>query len=315
MEIESEVFDQRLESVRSRLFDRRDDRIHPLKDDKVLADWNGLMIAALARAGRVFEESDWIDAARKAATFMLDRMQDGDDRLHHRWRQGELSVPAFLDDHVFLIWAMLELYDATFEPQYLEHAVALQDTTDRLFWDAVHGGYFFSADDNETLLVRQKEVYDGAIPSGNSVAARNLIRLARLTGRSELAARAQTIFNAFAAETARGASAHSHMADAILLAHTPSLEVVIAGEVNAPQTRALLEQVHHRYLPQAVTLVVPPGPTGDPVRKAAPFTEHHLPIDGVAAAFVCRNHACKMPTTDPGELGRILDESIATTPD
>jgi hypothetical protein len=234
-------------------------------------------------------------------------MRDDDGRLHHRWREGERTVPAFLDDHAFMVWALLELYDATYEPSYLEQAVQLQRTTDRLFWDADHGGYFFSAEDNEELLVRQKEVYDGAIPSGNSVAARNLLRLARLTGLSELAVRAQTVFEAFASETSRGASGHSHMADAILFAHTPSMEIVIVGEPGAGDTEALLAEVRERYLPQAVTLVVPPGDEGDVVRSLAPFTEGHVPLDGKAAAYVCRDHACKMPTTDPAELGRILD--------
>jgi len=315
LNLESEVFVQRLESVRSRLFDHREDRIHPLKDDKVLTDWNGLMIAALARSGRVFSEPESIAAAKKSATFLLEQMRDEDGRLQHRWREGERSIPGFLDDHVFLVWGLLELYDATFDAHHLERAIELQETTDRLFWDDEHGGYFFSAADNEKLLVRQKEVYDGAIPSGNSVAAWNLLRLARLTGRTDFADRAQKVFKTFASETARGASAHSHMADAILFAHSPSMEIVIAGNPEAADTEALLAEVRDRYLPQAVTLVVPQGDDGDVVRTLAPFTEGHVPLDDKAAAYVCRDHACKMPTTDPVELGRILDEVTGSSSD
>ena len=309
MELKPGAFNTQLESARSRLFDDREDRIHPLKDDKVLADWNGLMAAALAKSGRVFSEPSYIDAARKSVTFVLGFMRDKNGRLHHRWREGELTVPAFLDDHVFMIFANLELYDATLEAEYLEQALELQATTDTLFWDKENGGYFFSPTDGEELLVRQKEIYDGAIPSGNSVAAMNLLRLARLTGRTDLADRADTIFKVFAADSARGASAHSHLADAMLFASSPSLEIVIAGNAGADDTEALLTELRSHYLPQVVTLLVPPGTEGTEIRKLAPFTEHHAPIDGKAAAYVCRDYACKMPTADPSELKKLLEEA------
>jgi hypothetical protein len=308
------AFVTRLESIRSRLFDNREGRIHPLKDDKILADWNGLMAASLARAGRVFDESRYVEAAERSITFVLDSMVDK-GRLQHRWRDGELMVPAFLDDHVFMIWALLELYDATYDPAHLARAIELQKTTDSLFWDDEHGGYFFSPDDGEELLVRQKEIYDGAIPSGNSVAAENLLRLARLTGRNDFADRADTIFKVFAADTARGASAHSHLADAMLYASSPSLEIVIAGDPDHADTKALLNQVRSRYLPQAVTLVISPEADGDVIRKLAPFTEGHVPVDGKAAAHVCRDFACQMPTTDPKKLAELLDVAAETSSD
>jgi uncharacterized protein YyaL (SSP411 family) len=311
--LEPEAFGARLEAVRARLFEDRERRVHPLKDDKILADWNGLMAAALARAGRVFSEPSYVDAARTSVAFVLGSMRDAKGRLHHRWREDELTVPAFLDDHAFLIFANLELYDATFEAVYLEQALELQATTDALFWDSAHGGYFFSAADGEELLVRQKEIYDGAIPSGNSVAAMNLLRLARLTGRADLADRANAIFKVFAPDTVRGASAHSHLADAMLFASSPSLEIVIAGEPGADGTGALIAEVREHFLPQAVTLLVPPGADGGSVRKLAPFTEHHAPIDGKAAAYVCRNYACKMPVTDPAELRKLLEEAKTST--
>jgi len=306
--IQAPEFEVRLESVRSRLFEHREGRIHPLKDDKILADWNGLMVAALARAGRVFGEDKYIETAASSAGFVLESMVSK-GRLQHRWRDGELTIPAFLDDHVFVIWALLELYDATLDSAHLANAIELQKRTDDLFWDGDNGGYYFSPDDGEKLLVRQKEVYDGAIPSGNSVAARNLVRLARLTGRSDYSDRADAVFAAFAADTGRGASAHSHMADAVLLTSSPSLEIVIAGDRDHADTRALLEQVRSRYLPQGVVLLVEPGAAGDVIRGIAPFSENHVPVDGKAAAYVCRDFACTLPTTDPDELGRLLTET------
>jgi uncharacterized protein len=308
LEMTTPEFETKLESVRSRLFDNREGRIHPLKDDKILADWNGLMAASLARAGRVFGEKKYIDAAERSVSFVLDTM-DEKGRLQHRWRDGELTIPAFLDDHVFLIWALLELYDATLDSTHLADAIELQKRADALFWDDDNGGFFFSPDDGEKLLVRQKEVYDGAIPSGNSVAAWNLMRLARLTGRTDFSQRADAVFAAFASDTARGASAHSHMADALLFASSPSLEIVIAGEAGADDTEALLSKVRATYLPQAVTLLVEPDSAGDLVRKIAPFTENHVPVEGNAAAYVCRDYACKMPTTDPAELAKLLKEA------
>ena len=314
MEMEEAAFEKRLEVMRSKLFDYREDRIHPLKDDKILADWNGLMAAALARAGSVFGEETYVEAAEQSVAFVLGSMREK-GRLQHRWRDGELTIPAFLDDHVFLIFALLELYDATLNPAHLVSAVELQKTTDELFWDAENGGYFFSPDDGEKLLVRQKEVYDGAIPSGNSVAARNLLRLARLTGQTAFADRADAIFAAFAADTGRSASAHSHLADAMLFASSSSLEIVIAGDPEATDTQAMLHQLRSTYLPQAVTLVIAPDAEGDAIRKLAPFTEGHVPIDGQAAAYVCRNFSCQMPTTDPKKLAELLEGAAETSSD
>ncbi len=314
LDLKPDAFATRLESIRSRLFENREGRVHPLKDDKVLADWNGLMAAAMARAGRVFGNDDYVHAAERSIAFVLDSMRK-DGRLLHRWRDGELRVPAFLDDHVFLVWALLELYDATFEPKYLKQAMDLQKTTDELFWDEESGGYFFSPDDGEKLLVRQKEIYDGAIPSGNSVAAWNLIRLGRLTGRTEYSDRAETIFKTFAADTARGASAHSHLADAMLFAASPSLEIVIAGDPDSGDTQSMIRLLRSVYLPQSVTLLVSPKGDGDAIRELAPFTEGHVPIDGHAAAYVCRDYTCKMPTTDPAELAKLLKEATEAASD
>ncbi|MCU0303510.1 MAG: thioredoxin domain-containing protein [Thermoanaerobaculales bacterium] len=297
----------RLAETRSRLFSYRVTRVHPLKDDKVLADWNGLMIAALARAGRVFDEPSYVEAARRSLAFVLGSMRDRRGRLHHRWRAGELAVPAFLDDHAFLAWGAIELYDSTLDPAFLELALDLQAETDRLFWDSAHGGYFSAAADSEVLLVRQKEVYDGAIPSGNSVAAMNLVRLARLSGRADLSDRAARLFAAFAADTARSASAHGHLADAFQLACAPSLEVVVVGDPDADDTRAMLEVIRSAYRPQGAVLLVPPGSEGDRVRELAPFTAGHRSADGRATAFACRDFACGVPTTDPEALRRMLE--------
>ena len=205
---------------------------------------------------------------------------------------------------------MLELYDATLDARYLERALKLQQETVELFWDTAHGGFFFTAADNEELLVRQREIYDGAIPSGNSVAAGNLVRLARLTGDTEFAQRADSIFSAFASEASRQPSAHSQLMSALQLGAGPSLEVVIVGELDSEDTKALLRTLRVAYLPQAAILLVPPGEAGATIRRLAPFTKPYEPVGGRAAAYVCRDFQCQLPTTDPEKLAQLLEEAI-----
>jgi len=303
-----DMFDARLENIRAQLFAVRDRRLHPLKDDKVLADWNGLMAAALARAGSVFGEPEWIRAAERAVAFVTDTVTTASGRLLHRYRDGEAAVPAFLDDHVFLTTAMLELYDATFDPDYLARALALQETTVELFWDDERGGFFYAAGDNEDLLVRQKEIYDGAIPSGNSTAADNLVRLAHLTGVVEHLDRAHQLFAAFAADATRLPSAHTQLMSAFLRASGTSVEVVVAGAPEAADTTELLAVLKDSYRPHMAVVLAPPGAAGNVLRELAPFTANHLPVDGKAAAYVCRDFSCRLPTTDPEELAELLDE-------
>jgi uncharacterized protein YyaL (SSP411 family) len=297
--------------VRRKLFDHREQRIHPLKDDKVLTDWNGLMAAAMARAGRVFGDSSYIAAARSAVDFVLETMRAKDGRLMHRFRDGDVAVPAFLDDYAFLTWACLELYDATLEPRYLGLAIELQDEAIELFRDPDDGGMFFAALDNERLLVRQKEVYDGAMPSGNSVTAANLVRLERLTGRSEYGKRAHQLVEAFAADLNRAPSAHTHLMAALQMAAGHSIEVVIAGDPSSELTKELLATVRASYLPQAVVLLLPDGDAGAPLKKLAPFVESYGSLDGTPAAYVCRNFACEMPTSDPEKLAGLLRDQAA----
>jgi uncharacterized protein YyaL (SSP411 family) len=314
LEMEPDEFERLLASVRSKLFNAREKRIHPLKDDKILTDWNGLMIAAMAEAGRVFGDDEYVAAAARAVEFVWDTMRSKDGRLMHRYRDGSVFIPAFLDDYAFLTWACLALYDATGDPKHLRRATDLQDETLARFWDDGRGGFYFTSDDAERLLVRQKEVYDGAMPSGNSVAMANLVRLGRLTGRTAYDDRADAVAAAFSADVTRAPSAHTHLMAALQMASGPSLEVVIAGEPGTPDTTELLKVVRSRYLPHAVLLVVPDGKAGDQIRQLAPFTENYASIDGRAAAYVCRDFQCKLPTTDPVKLDELLAEATKAEP-
>ncbi|HER34905.1 MAG TPA: thioredoxin domain-containing protein, partial [Halothiobacillaceae bacterium] len=220
---------RRIESIRARLFEARGTRVRPGLDDKVLADWNGLMIAGLAKAARVFGDSTLAGRARRAADFVHEHMSAPDGGLFHRYRGGECGITGMIDDYAFVTWGLLELYEATFDVTLLERAVALTDVMLERFWDDDDGALYFTAADAEELIVRQKEIYDGAVPSGNSVAMLNLVRLARMTGRSEYEDRAVAIGRAFAIQVRRAPAAHTQLMCGLDFLLGPSHEVVIVG--------------------------------------------------------------------------------------
>jgi uncharacterized protein YyaL (SSP411 family) len=295
----------RLERSRTKLLALRATRVRPLKDDKLLTDWNGLMIAALARAASAFNEPRYLAAARGAADFVLAELRDEQGRLFKRWRAGEAAFAGALEDYAFLTWGLIELYQAGFEVADLAAALELNESMLAHFEDAERGGFFTSADDAEKLLFRHKEVYDGALPSGNSVAAWNLLRLARLTGESELEEKAQRTLGAFAS-AARIPAGHTLYLLALDTAVNPSFEVVIAGDPAAPDTHALLRAFQSRFLPHLVLLLRPSG-DAPAIAKLAPFTADQTSRGGKATAYVCRAQACRAPTTDVREALEALD--------
>jgi uncharacterized protein YyaL (SSP411 family) len=256
------------------------------------------MIAALAKAGTALDEPSHVDAAGRAAAFMLGTMVGDDARLLHRYREGEAAIPGHLDDHAYLVWGLLELYEATFDAAYLSDAVALNRTMLDHFWDAEEGGLFLTADDAEELLVRQKETYDGAMPSGNSVAMLNLLRLSHLTGDPELARRASELGQAFSNDVGRLPSGFTQMMTALDLALGGGQEVVIVGEPEAEDTRAMVGALRAPFLPNKVVLLRRPGDAGKDIVELAPFLEEHHQVEGKATAYVCRDHFCRNPTTD-----------------
>ena len=198
------------EKIREKLYGIRAKRIPPDKDRKILTDWNGLIIAALAKAAQVLEDEDFLEAAKKAADFIFRRLEDSSNRLLHRYSEGDAAIPGFLDDYAFLIWGLLELYKATFSNEYLQKALDLNKVLFLDFWDEKNGGFYFTSANNEQLLIRQKEVYDGAIPSGNSVAFYNLIKLADFTGNKQFKQRAYQLLKAFSPMVEQNPSAYAY---------------------------------------------------------------------------------------------------------
>ncbi|RFC43328.1 MAG: hypothetical protein DVB23_002694 [Verrucomicrobia bacterium] len=296
---------ERAESARRRLFAHREQRVHPQKDDKVLTDWNGLMIAALARAAVVLDSDAYRDAAKRAADFALTRLRREDGRLLKRHRAGQSGLSAHLEDYAFLVWGMIEVYQATFEPGYLRAALELTETMDAHFWDAKGGGYFMTADDSEELLVRSKTLYGGAIPSGNAVASLNLVRLHRLTGRPELGKRADDLLRAFGQSIAEAPHAFPVVLQTIDFLAGPTREVVISGERGDPAVQELLATAQRAFRPNQVVLFRPAEKHPE-IAQLVPFLSSQEAIGGKATAYVCENFACQLPVHTSSELETLL---------
>jgi len=294
---------RRLEINREKLFKVRNKRVHPFKDDKILTDWNGLMIAALARAGQVLNEPRYTADAVKAADFIMLKLRDNNGRLVKRYRKGTAGLPAHLDDYAFVVWGFLELYEATLKTTYLQEAIRLNDQMIKHFWDQQSGGLFMTADDSEKLLIRNKEIYDGAIPSGNSVAALNLLRLGHITGREDYLKKAEEISRAFSESVNRYPAGHAHLMMALDYALNPNYEVVIVGQPAAKDTGAMLLALRRPFLPGKVVLLRPADKkAAAEIIRMAPYTEFMVSKDGRATAYVCTNFVCKLPTTDISQM-------------
>jgi uncharacterized protein len=305
----AEVPEERLDTIRRRLFERREQRVRPLRDDKILVDWNGLMIAALARAGTAFGDDRLTCAAEAAAGFILTTMRDAEGRLFHRYREGEAGLPPCADDYAFFIWGLLELYEATFETRYLGEAIALQKIMDDDFLDHEEGGFFFAPSGADDLILRVKESYDGAVPSANSVSMLNLLRLARFTGRALYDERAAGVARAFGGSVAGSPAAHTQFLVAVDFALGDAIEVVIAGREGARDTIEMIEEVRAGFRPSKVVLFRPEGERVPPICTVAPFTTELRAIDGKATAYVCHAGECALPVSGKAAMKDCLDKA------
>ncbi len=295
-----------VESARQKLFAARQQRVRPLKDDKILTDWNGLMIAALAKAARAFGSSEYQEAAERAASFILSRLRRPDGRLLHRYRDGEAGIAATADDYAFLIWGLRELYETTFDVGYLTTALELQNDMLVHYLDAENGGFYMTADDEADVPIRQKEVYDGAMPSANSVAVTNLLTLGRMTAHLGFEEAAYLAIQVFSGTIGSMPAAYTFFLMAVDFAAGPSYEVIITGTPGADDTEAMIRTIRSGFTPNAVLLFRPAGEETPPIAAVAPFTRDAVPIEGRATAYVCTNYACDIPTTDIGEMLDLL---------
>ena len=289
-----------LEAARAALYDARAQRVWPGIDDKRLASWNALMIAALADAGGVLERDDYIEAARGAAAFVLEQMRDAEGRLLRTWKDGEARLNAYLEDHAYLVEALLTLYEATFEERWF---VAARETADAMierFADPERGGFFTTSSDHEQLIARRKDIDDHPIPSASSSAAFGLLRLAALTGERRYAEHAESVFRLLATVAASHPQAVPHLIRAIDFHLSPVREVALVS-ADGRGLGDLAAAVRSAHRPHLVLAGGAEG-TGAPELMAG-----RAAVEGRAAAYVCENFTCRMPVTQPGELAALLD--------
>lgn len=287
-----EDLQSKLEKMRKKLFAYRERRIHPYKDDKILASWNGLMIAALAYGGRIFDNSSYIHQAEKAMNFILCNMINEKGRLMARYRDGEIAHLGYLEDYAFLIHALIELYEATFNVKYLTKALELNEKMLKLFKDEDQGGLFLYGGDGEELIVRPKDIYDGAVPSGNSVATLNMLRLSRLSADKELENEAYRQFEVFASKVKTIESAHAYFMTALLYSVVQGKDIILSGQEQAVETKAMIKEINSTYLPFATVVLN----TGDERLNAE--IKAHKPLQGKTTAYICEDFNCKEPITD-----------------
>ncbi|MBM4240661.1 MAG: thioredoxin domain-containing protein [Euryarchaeota archaeon] len=303
--ISEDKIEDKIENARKKLYYYRKKRIHPHKDDKILADWNGLMIAALSKGAQVFGNKKYAIAAKEALDFILNTMCKN-NRLLHRYRDNQATITANLDDYSFMIWGLLELYETNFDLKYLKSAISLNNILLNHFWDNEAGGFYFTPDDGEILLIRKKESYDTAIPSGNSVEMLNLIRLARLTENPKLGGMAVEIERVFSKKIKRSPAAHTQVMVAVDFKLGPSYEVVIAGEPDNDDTKLMIENLRKYFIPNK-TVVLKSKENANKLKEIAKSLKFKESIEGKATSYICSQGTCKIPTTDIGEMLNLLD--------
>ncbi|MCK5627248.1 thioredoxin domain-containing protein, partial [Candidatus Bathyarchaeota archaeon] len=270
-------------------------------------DWNGLMIAALSKSTQILDEPKYLEAAKKAADFLISKILLSNGRLSHFYKDNEKSIYAYLDDYAFLIWGLIELYETTFKVDYLKSALELNDYLLKHFWDNERGGFYFSSDDSETILVRKKEIYDGAIPSGNSIQMLNLLRLSRITANMEFEEKAIQICKSFSNIVNKSPSSFTQLMVALDFLSGPSYEVVIAGNSNSDDTKNMLKVLRANFTPNKVLLLNPTEEESPKIHEIAHHITKQPSINGQATSYICTNYSCKEPTIDVKKMIKMLE--------
>jgi len=303
----TEEVEAELKRSREKLFEVREQRVHPYKDDKVLTAWNGLMIAAFAKGGRVLSNPEYTNKAKGAVDFIFKELIRDDGRLLARYRDGEAAYPAYLEDHAFLIWGLIELYETTLELNYLVKALDLAHQMEKLFWDERVGGFYYYGSDAEKLISRPKEVYDGAMPSGNSVAVWVLGRLTSMTGNKKLGALVQRTFSIYAEDIERYPKAYAAFLLGVDFHLSPARQIVITNPVAAMQE--MLAEIGKHFMPNAVVLYNDPAQEAG-VAKFVPHIQVQRPIEGKTTVYICENFACQQPITEISSLKQALERHL-----
>lgn len=299
--------DELLFSARKKVFEAREQRPKPHLDDKILVSWNGMMISAFARAYQILGDRRSLVSAQNAAAFIRDKLADtSTGLLLRRYRDGEARFEANLEDYALFVQGLIDLYEASFDQTYLQHALLFTDRQIQLFFDRDNGGFFDTSGNDKTVIIRTKEWYDGAEPSGNGVALLNLLRLAHLTGRPEYDALARKTLTFFGRRMIESPHAMPQFLIALDFYRSTPKEIVVAGPADDPRTSALLDEIHTHFLPNKVLLLAEGGDRQSKLEAVIPFLRGKEMIDGQPAVYVCEQYACQLPVTDKTDLRKLL---------
>ena len=293
-----------IDKCRSRLFDVREKRIHPFKDDKILTSWNALMAASFAVGGRILKDSHLTETAKKAVSFIKTRLTREDGRLLARYRDGEADIPAFLEDYAYLQWAFIELYQSTYEPEYLTDAVSINVEINRLFLDNEKGGFFLYGNDAEKLITRPKDAYDGAMPSGNSVIAMNLVRLSRITGDLGFSNSYESLIRTFSGQISATPLGYMHMLTSYLFYSRPSEHVILVSDEPENMVLPFINAIREEFRPFTTSVLY--SKKYGRLEGIIPHIKDYPVHNGKTLAYVCKNFTCNEPVTDLNEFIKLL---------
>jgi hypothetical protein len=296
-----------LAQSREKLFAIRARRPRPHLDDKIISAWNGLMISAYARGAQVLDDPRYLEVATRAANFLRSDLYDSSRKILYRsYRKGRSNIEGFADDYAFVVQGLLDLYEASFDVEWLKLAMQLQETQDRLFFDEKNGGYFSNSGRDESVFVRMKDDNDGAEPAASSVAALNLLRLSQIYDDPKMAERAKKTIDAFATILSRFPSGMPQMLVAVENSLGKPRQIVVAGKKNSPETKALLKEVHRHFLPNTIVVLADANEGQKYLGERNEAVRAMSPVEGKPAAYVCENFTCKAPVTDPKQLRALL---------
>ncbi|MFQ6614036.1 MAG: thioredoxin domain-containing protein, partial [Fidelibacterota bacterium] len=296
---------RKITAVTKRLYQARSQRPYPLKDTKILTDWNGLTVVALARTGMALNSPEIVALAEKTYRYLLDQCRDQTGRLFKRWIDGAADLPGQLDDYAFVIWGGLTLYQATGNPEFLDSTIKLAEIAVNEFWDSDKGGFFLGSESRSDLPVRLKTAYDGALPSGNSIMALSLTQLGRLTGDSEWVNKADRIINVFSGEIARIPRGYAGMLLTLYYDRPSSREIVMVRSSKTPGSETDFSKLRAVYLPNSV--ILEKTGSGSAVQKSIPWLAGYATINEQPTYYVCRNYACEQPRTSLESVLRSLN--------
>ncbi|MEE9170962.1 MAG: thioredoxin domain-containing protein, partial [bacterium] len=298
-----------LQEARQKLFAVRSKRPRPHLDDKVITSWNGLMIGAFARGYQVLNQPRYLEAAERAANFVMSDLYDsGKKILLRRYRDGASGLEAHLNDYAFFVNGLLDLYEASLDVKWLVHALELTEKQVSLFWDEEAGGFYDTSGKDKTVLLRMKEDYDGAEPTGNSIAALNLLRLSQMTDNEDWYQKGAKTVSAFGNRLQQIPSAMPQMLAALDYRLDKPKQIIIAGKPGADDTQKMLTEVYERYIPNKIILLADGGKAQKVLAKHLPFIESVGMIDGKATAYICENYVCHLPTSDVDVMVGLLEE-------